>query len=184
MGLHCAAYRNGSRIPFRFRRGGLRKSVEGRPSKSRIWRPSRASFRTKSIIGSIRARSRIAYRERTGAKIRTKLRVSLIRYIAYRYYLMYNRLYINELPVLNFLLFRKTREYRWREREKRNPIWPILSFEFLKKKDFVWIYIYIVLIKFDPRENRKTISRGASVCLSLEGEGGGTGRTDGVSLSS
>lgn len=139
---------------------------------------------SKSIIGSIRARSRIAYRERTGAKIRTKLRVSLIRYIAYRYYLMYNRLYINELPVLNFLLFRKTREYRWREREKRNPIWPILSFEFLKKRDFVWIYIYIVLIKFDPRENRKTISRGASVCLSLEGEGGGTGRTDGVSLSS
>lgn len=31
-------------------------------------------------------------------------------------------------------------------------------FACLKKRDFIWIYIYIVLIKFDPRENGKTIS--------------------------
>lgn len=51
MGLHCAAYRNGSRIPFRFRRGGRVAQIRGGSPLTNM--AARASFRTKSIIGSI-----------------------------------------------------------------------------------------------------------------------------------
>lgn len=70
MGLHCAAYRNGSRIPFRFRRGGLHKSVA--PSNHEYVE----SQLSNEIDNRINLRSRITYI--LISKLRTKLWISLL----------------------------------------------------------------------------------------------------------
>lgn len=70
MGLHCAAYRNGSRIPFRFRRGGLHKSVA--PSNHEYVE----SQLSNEIDNRINLRSRITYI--LISKLRTKLWILLL----------------------------------------------------------------------------------------------------------
>lgn len=70
MGLHCAAYRNGSRIPFRFRRGGLHKSVA--PSNHEYVE----SQLSNEIDNRINLRSRVTYI--LISKLRTKLWILLL----------------------------------------------------------------------------------------------------------
>lgn len=146
MGLHCAAYRNGSRIPFRFRRGGLHKSVA--PSNHEYVE----SQLSNEIDNRINLRSRVTYI--LISKLRTNHWILLLMPLYVQSFIRYwkDSKSRDLLPYHSFskmqLIYLVTRTWK--------IFWFTLLLELLKNRDSEFIFIF-VLIKFDRRE-LKTIS--------------------------
>lgn len=158
MGLHCAAYRNGSRIPFRFRRGGLHKSVA--PSNHEYVE----SQLSNEIDNRINLRSRVTYI--LISKLRTKLWILLLMPLYVQSFIRYWKdSKSRDLPYHSFskmqLIYLVTRSWK--------IFWStLLSF---LKTETLWIYIHI---RFDQVwseriENNFTgrIRAESEICLSL-----------------
>lgn len=132
MGLHCAAYRNGSRIPFRFRRGGLHKSVA--PSNHEYVE----SQLSNEIDNRINLRSRITYI--LISKLRTKLWILLLMPLYVQSFIRYWKdSKSRDLPYHSFskmqLIYLVTRTWK--------IFWSTLLLELvLKNRDSMNLYSY------------------------------------------